>query len=69
MFALVQRVHVVHVKEGKVVQMTGEVDQPVLNHAQQELQQHSCLHTSTQITSVANWPIFRPHNSKRAEKK
>jgi hypothetical protein len=34
----VQRVHVVHVKEGKVVQMTGEVDQPVLNHAQQELQ-------------------------------
>ncbi len=44
MFALVQRVHVVHVKDGKVVQMTGEVDQPVLQHAQQELQQHSYLH-------------------------
>jgi hypothetical protein len=46
----VQGVHVVHVKDGKVVQMTGEVDQPVLHHAQQELQQRSYLHTSTEPT-------------------
>jgi methylthioribose-1-phosphate isomerase len=25
--------------------------------------------TSHQVSTVANWPILRPHNSKRAEKK